>query len=187
MANERFFLLMAGVGIDAAVTNAVPSQEKRRFGRLAYVLRGAPLLWKIRGTRTRVAIDGRPLKGDALFVLISNSRRYGGVLNIAYRAAITDGLLDVCVFQGRSVLAVPWLLAATVVHGHGIIPGLHYFQAREVEVACSSSLPVQIDGDPIGTTPMRFTIAPKALSVLLPPTVAPTDLLTAPRSWWRRR
>ncbi len=185
-ANQRYFLLMAGVGFDAAITGSVQANEKHRLGRLAYLVRSVPILWQLRGTRTRIEIDGTPLKGNALFVLISNSRRYGGVINIAYRAAITDGLLDVCVMLGNSALATPRLLAGILLHGHDIVPGLHYAQAHEIQVACSRSLPIQVDGDAIGTTPMTFRSVPQALRVVLPPTTDPNDLLVAPRPWWQR-
>jgi YegS/Rv2252/BmrU family lipid kinase len=188
MANERYFLLMAGIGFDAAITRAVHSTDKRRLGRLAYIVKSLPVLWQLRGTRTRITIDGETLKGNTLFVLVSNSRLYGGVLNIAYRAAITDGLLDVCVMTGESALAAPKLLAGILLRGYGKIPGLQYFQARTIEVACSRSLPVQVDGDAIGSTPMTFQIAPAALKVLLPSTMLPDKLLEPPRRpWWRRQ
>ncbi len=190
MANERYFLLMAGIGFDAAITQAVGSTDKRRLGRLAYVAKSLPVLWRLRGTPTRITLDGVPLKGNTLFVLVSNSRLYGGVLNIAYRAAIADGLLDVCVMTGESALAAPRLLAGIMLRGFGYenVPGLQYFQARTIEVACSRSLPVQVDGDAIGSTPMTFQIAPAALRVLLPSTVRPDTLLDPPRPpWWRRR
>lgn len=180
-AGERFFLLMAGVGFDAAITAAVRSADKHRLGRLAYLIRSVPIIARMRGVRTRVAVDGQPVKGDALFVLISNSRRYGGVINIAHRATITDGLLDVCVMHGSSALAIPRLLAGVLLHGHGLVPGLNYFQARSVEVACSRPLPVQVDGDTIGKTPMHFTVLPAAVRVLLPQTVVPEHLLAPPR------
>ncbi|MBA3471566.1 MAG: diacylglycerol kinase family lipid kinase [Herpetosiphonaceae bacterium] len=187
MANERYFLLMAGIGFDAAITQAVASADKRRLGRLAYIVKSLPVLWRLRGTRTRITLDGVPLKDNTLFVLVSNSRLYGGVLNIAYRASITDGLLDVCVLTGDSALAAPWLLAGILLRGYGTVPGLQYFQARTIEVACSRSLPVQVDGDAIGNTPMTFQIAPAALRVLLPSTVRPASLLEPPgERWWRR-
>ena len=177
LANDRYFLLMAGIGLDAAITQEVRSADKKRLGRLAYIVKSLPLLWRLRGTRSRISIDGTPLKGNALFVLISNSRLYGGVLNIAYRAAVTDGLLDVCVMLGDNALAAPQLLLGILLRGYGTIPGLEYFQAKRVEIACSRPLLVQVDGDAIGTTPMTFTVAPRALRVLLPSTVRLDKLL----------
>ncbi|HEY1017290.1 MAG TPA: diacylglycerol kinase family protein [Herpetosiphonaceae bacterium] len=189
-ANDRYFLLMAGIGIDAAVTQQVRSADKSRLGRLAYVLKSFEVLRGWRGTRTRIAIDGEPLKGNAMFVLVSNSRLYGGVVNIAYRASMSDGLLDVCVMMGDNALAAPAILAGIMLRRHRIHPNMRYFQAREVEVACSRALPVQVDGDMIGTTPMSFAVAPQALRVLLPPTIPPDRLFEAPQPWhrrWRRR
>ena len=177
LENDRYFLLMAGIGLDAAITQEVRSADKKRLGRLAYIVKSLPLLWRLRGTRSRISIDGTPLKGNALFVLVSNSRLYGGVLNIAYRAAVTDGLLDVCVMLGDTALAAPQLLLGILLRGYGTIPGLEYFQAKRVEIACSRPLPVQVDGDAIGTTPMTFSIAPRALRVLLPSTVRLDTLL----------
>lgn len=177
LANDRYFLLMAGIGLDAAITQEVRSADKKRLGRLAYIVKSLPLLWRLRGTRSRISIDGTPLKGNALFVLVSNSRLYGGVLNIAYRATITDGLLDVCVMLGDNALAAPHLLLGILLRGYGTIRGLDYFQAERVEIACSRPLPVQVDGDAIGTTPMTFTVAPRSLRVLLPSTVRLDKLL----------
>lgn len=173
-ANDRYFLLMAGIGLDAAITQNVRSGDKKRLGRLAYIIKSVPVLWKLRGTRTRISLDGTPLKGDALFVLISNSRLYGGVVEIAYRAKMNDGLLDVCVMTGDNALSAPKLLAGIVLRGYGVIPGLQYLQAKTIEIACSKPLPVQVDGDTIGATPMTFSIVPRALNIWLPSTV-PND------------
>src|SRR6266496_514351 len=49
-AGDRYFLLMCGVGFDAAVTAEVRAHEKRRFGALAYLLRAANLAGRFRGT-----------------------------------------------------------------------------------------------------------------------------------------
>ncbi len=85
---------------------------------------------------------------------------------------------------------MPLLLAGIALRQHGRHPRLQYYQARTIEVACSQSLPVQVDGDMIGTTPMTFQIVPQALRVLLPSTLTPARLLQPPRPWyhrWRRQ
>ena len=71
---------------------------------------------------------------------------------------------------GDSALDAPKLLAGILFRGYGVIQGLEYVQAREIEIACSKPLPIQVDGDAIGTTPMTFRVVPQALRVLLPRT-----------------
>src|SRR5437870_4667621 len=58
-AGDRHFLLMAGVGFDAAVTAEVRADEKRRLGVFAYLIRAYELAWRFRGTRARILIDGK--------------------------------------------------------------------------------------------------------------------------------
>ena len=54
-------------------------------------------------------------------------------------------------------------------------PSVKFMRARRVMVDSRQPWPVQIDGDPIGTTPMTFQVIPRALRVLVPPT-APASL-----------
>src|SRR5581483_6137548 len=61
-AGERYFLLMCGVGFDAAVTAEVRAAEKRRLGIFAYFLRAFNLATRFRGTSARITVDGKPIR-----------------------------------------------------------------------------------------------------------------------------
>lgn len=180
-ANDRYFLLMAGVGFDATVTRQVQPEEKRKMGILAYILKGVSLALNYSGARARVKIDSRAVKGAVLMVLISNSRLYGGYVRIAHAASMNDGLLDVCLLKGRTLWSVPPILAAVLTRRRRLLSTFEYYQAREVEVVCSRPMDVQVDGDAIGRTPMVFRAAPGALRALIPPTVSEQDFLRPPQ------
>ena len=86
---------------------------------------------------------------------------------------MTDGLLDVSVFSGRSL---PQLVGALVrqfardVVGRSLRgPEIEFWQGRAITIESDPPLPVQIDGEPIGETPVRFEIVPRALQILVPP------------------
>src|SRR5215216_2741391 len=68
-AGERYFLLMAGVGFDAAVTAEVRSDEKRRLGILAYLLRAFALALRFRGANMRIFLDGKKLRRHVLLAV----------------------------------------------------------------------------------------------------------------------
>jgi diacylglycerol kinase family enzyme len=53
-------------------------------------------------------------------------------------------------------------------------PSVKFLRARRVMVDCARPWPVQIDGDPIGATPMTFQVVPRALRALIPPTAPPS-------------
>jgi hypothetical protein len=68
-------------------------------------------------------------------------------------------------------------------------PEIEYHRAREIKISARRPLPVQVDGDHIGQTPMTFTAVPGALRALLPATL-PQDLLRPeiqPPRYVRRR
>lgn len=196
-AGDRYFLLMAGIGFDAAITANVRPAEKRRFGALAYVARGIEEVMRIRGTRARIVLDGRPIKARVLMIVVGNSQLYGGLVKITHRASIDDGLLDVCVIKGDNGINAIGHLIAILRRRFSLNPDIAYYRVHTVEVITRPPLPVQVDGDPIGTTPMRFSVAPAALRALLPPDL-PDDLIQQPPpsayrwpqrllAWLRRR
>ena len=178
-AGERYFLLMAGVGFDASVTRRVRPELKRRFGILAYLIQALSIARDVRGTRVRILLDERPVKGHVLMVVISNSRLYGGFLHIAHQASLTDGLLDVAVIKGQDARSAPLHLLSILLRRHHFNPDLAYYRAREVSVTGPAPLDVQVDGDLIGVTPMTFRAVPGALQAWLPPAAA-QDLLFSP-------
>jgi YegS/Rv2252/BmrU family lipid kinase len=167
-AGERYFLLMAGIGFDAAITAGVGPQEKRRFGALAYVFRGIEHTFNLRSARARLVIDGRPRRRRVLMVVVGNSQLYGGLVKITHHASIDDGLLDICVIKGDNGLSAVRRLLANIRRRQSRDPEIEYYRARSLQITSRPPLPVQVDGDPIGLTPMTFEVVPGALRALLP-------------------
>jgi diacylglycerol kinase (ATP) len=178
-AGERYFLLMASIGFDASVTRRVRPELKRRLGIMAYLVQALNTARDVRGTRMRLILDGRAIKGRVLMVVIGNSRLYGGFLQITHHANLTDGMLDVAVIKGQDARSAPLHLLSILLRRHHFNPDLAYHRAREVIVSGSLPLDVQVDGDPIGETPMTFRVVPRALHAWLPPAAA-QELLTVP-------
>lgn len=188
-AGQRYFLLMAGVGFDAAVVNQVRSHEKRLLGPFAYVLRALEVASSFQGARVRLTIDGRKLRRRMILMVIGNSQLYGGVIKITARASIDDGLLDLCIIKGNSLLSAPMRVFSIISGRHMLDPEIEYHRARTIKIESNQRLPVQVDGDHIGDTPMTVEAVPGAIYALLPPDL-PTDLLTEagtprPRAWRR--
>ena len=177
--NDRHFLCWAGIGLDAQVTAELEPRQRhtKRLGALPYAIAAILVARDFKGVRTRVFLDGKIVRGRTLLVLVSNIQQYIGTLRVAPEARIDDGLLDVFVFKG---LGFPY----AVRHLLKIIsqrllqdPRVVHRQAREVEVWTEWATPVQVDGDPIGTTPVTLRAVPLALRVLVPPS-APPGLFT---------
>jgi YegS/Rv2252/BmrU family lipid kinase len=176
-AGGRYFLLMAGIGFDATITSGIRPEEKRRLGALAYVLRGIELALRVRGTHARLTLDGKHVRGRILMVVVGNTQLYGGIARITARASIDDGLLDVCVMKGDSFLSGLLHALSILRQRHSINPTIEYYRVRRVHITTRTALPVQVDGDTIGQTPMTFQVAAGALQALLPQHL-PDDLVS---------
>lgn len=169
----RYFLLWGGIGLDAQVTQRMEPRTRttKKLGALAYAVAAFLVAKDFRGTRTRVVADGQKIRTRSMLIIISNAQLYARIARVASRAYLDDGLLDVCVFKGSG-------LPMTLLHVAHILAGRHlqdprvaYIQARQVIVETKRPLPVQVDGDHIGTTPVTFEAVPRALRIIVPPEV----------------
>ncbi|HEY8491344.1 MAG TPA: diacylglycerol kinase family protein [Dehalococcoidia bacterium] len=164
----RYFLLFAGAGFDGHVNRLVPGPLKRRLGAAAYVLTGLREAVRFRPVPARLTLDGQDLVLPLAMLVVGNIRNYGGVTEVTSQAVASDGLLDVCAYTGKSRGRAAANALRTLARRHYGAPGVLYRQAREVAVEAAVPLPVQVDGEDAGDTPVRFTVAPQALTVVVP-------------------
>jgi diacylglycerol kinase (ATP) len=176
-AGDRYFLLMAGIGFDAAVTAEIRSEEKKRFGAIAYLKQAVQLAWQFRGSRAKIYVDGRRIRGCVLMVVIGNSQLYGGVVKFTSHAVVNDGVLDVCVIRGQNMLVAPLRLFSVFAKQFNRGQAVEYYQAQQIQIRGKQHLPVQVDGDYLGSTPLTVSVVPAGLWALVPP--------SADRSLWK--
>jgi diacylglycerol kinase family enzyme len=177
----RRFLLMCSAGVDAEVVRRLQSGSlgKRAFGRGWYGAVASWVLARSEPADARVTIDGRVLDGPLLMALVGNTRLYGGVARLTAGALADDGLLDLCTFSGnglghRAVLAARALRGSLEAHTGG---GIAYHRGARVDIETDWPIPVQADGEFIGTTPVSIEVEPAALWALV--SRAPNPLLTS--------
>jgi YegS/Rv2252/BmrU family lipid kinase len=166
-AGDRYFLLMAGVGLDAAIVPRVSGRMKRWLGPAAYIIAGIGAAMRFKTRVVRMTIDGEPLETPLHWLLAGNTRSYGGVIKLTDLAVVDDGLLDVALMRRGGA----WRLIAD---GARALFGRHrgsrnvlYRRARTIEIA-HAGIPVQVDGEPCGETPLRIDVVPQALDVIVP-------------------
>jgi diacylglycerol kinase (ATP) len=191
IANDRhYFFEAAGVGVDAKL---FPLGESLKQGRLAAIFRALQVAFMHRQSgmvlrfdrsletayqrsfrgrtplqhrRRRFLKDREQIHLRGSFLTIANGPYYGSNFMVMPGAKLDDGLLSVGVFRDfskRELLAHFWSISRGRRQYH---PKLETFECAWLEVTAKEPLPVHADGQPIGTTPVRFEIVPKAVSVL---------------------
>jgi diacylglycerol kinase (ATP) len=174
---QRHFFMWCGVGLDAAVTREVTSEHTRRLGMAAWVIASVLVAVNFMGTAGRVVVDGRSERKRVLWAVISNGQLYGRLWRIAPAAKMDDGRLDMTVFEGHDVLSTIRHMAGLVFGRSARDPTVHQYQGCTITIRTRTPLPVHVDAEPLGTTPVRVKVVPQALDVILPRKL-PLHLLT---------
>jgi YegS/Rv2252/BmrU family lipid kinase len=176
-AGTRYFLLMAGIGMDAEIVRRVEQNWLKRYGlKMVDFVATAGTLGLIHPSEPmKLRIDGKRRTIPALMVLVSNTRLYGGALSFTPEAIVDDGLLNLAVIPGRTLGQRLRVFVAALAHRNVPAPTVRYYQCRTARLEAASHVPVQVDGEIIGELPMTFRVIPQALTVLVPRD-APTDL-----------
>jgi len=193
IANEHHhFFEAAGVGVDAELFPIGEEVKSGRFGNVARAVRLAihysqksielefdrPVLEAyqysfrnqapIKKRRLRFKKSKRRIKLRCSFVAIGNGPYYGSNFNVCPGASLDDGAFSIGVYRDFSKLELMrhfWSISG----GRRLYnPKMEMFEAKLLRISSPSRLHVHVDGRPIGTTPVRFRILPKALRVIAP-------------------
>lgn len=192
---KHHFLLMAGLGMDAAIMRRVPTSLKERIGRAAVALaalRTLPSqhafpveLWSSdEGTDEVMRWSGK-----ALQVIVGNTRRYGNIAELTPQAFIDDGALDVCVITGDPLGLVEQIFSMLLNRNAPNARSIR-FRASRFWIKAPASIDLQLDGSRVklddgvaaseDTGPRRakksdadmvtyrFDAVPRGLSVAIP-------------------
>jgi diacylglycerol kinase (ATP) len=192
-ANGRhFFFEAAGVGVDAQL---FPLGEAVKQGRFAAIFRAARLALvhqqeavelnfdrpldrayqrsfrgesPVRHRRRRFRENRRRIRLRSSFLAVANGPYYGSNFTVCPGARLDDGLLSVGVFRDFSKRELLFHFLSISRGRRQYHPKLEMFECAWLEVTAREKLQVHVDGNPVGTTPVRFSIRKKALTVLTP-------------------
>lgn len=163
----RYFINECSVGMGAAVCERVNRSSKRLGGRLTF-------LWGIiltvpshRDQLVCLTLDGGPTEEVVVNNMwVANGCYSGGGIRMAPRARLDDGLLDVVSIGHLGVLEkitqFPKLRSGAFVER----PGVAYLNARRVKAEADAPVPIEAEGEPIGTLPATFELIDARLRVV---------------------
>jgi len=160
---RRYFLLMAGIGLDAEVVKRVHPGLKKRFGKAAFWYSGLGQLAHWEPVPFEIGVGGETYR--ATFASIGKAARYGGDLHVTPRARIDRPEFEICLVDSQSRLQYLRLLTQAMRGGmRANKRGIRFLQATSAEAFGNAA--VQVDGELIGTLPMKFEIAQQSIEVI---------------------
>ncbi len=167
-AGEAWFFNVAGVGMSGAVAKRTNESSKALGGKASYLWSTLAVFARWQNTTVRVSVDGEDRSGPMHEVVVANGRYLGGGMLMCPEASPDDGLFDVLLIGDITkrdlVLTLPKIYRGT----HLPHPKAELLRGRTVAIDSDEPLPVQLDGEQPGTTPVRFELVPGALRLRVP-------------------
>ena len=143
---------------------ATDLQMRKTIGPVSYLLSAAKVIGRPAPSLRLRFEDNSESAG--CFVLIGNGRFYGGPFSLFQDARNDDGLLVVLIFKHQSYLDIFRYLQGVLIGNHTGLPDIEYRQVRSVQVASEEPVPLELDGDVAGSTPVDLQIASRKLQVV---------------------
>jgi len=165
---ERWFANVGSVGMSGAVAQRANGMSKALGGRVTffYALTRVFLEWQ--NSNVIVTFDQGERRGPMHDVIVANGVWHGGGMMLAPAAQPDDGLFDVVLIGDVSKL--DFLTTAPKIYKgrHVAHPKVEVVRSAHVEVTAGERLPIELEGEQVGTTPATFDVVPRALRLRVP-------------------
>ena len=166
---ERYVANVGSVGMSAAVAQRANGMSKAAGGKATFFYALVRVFLEWDNTTVSVELDdGARREGRMHDVVVANGQYHGGGMWLAPDASWSDGLFDVLLIGDITkrdfVTTAPKIYKGT----HLAHPKVELVRSRVVSVDAPERLPIELDGEQLGTTPVRFEVAPAAVRVRVP-------------------
>ncbi len=160
------FLVMAGLGLDAAIMEDTSEKLKAKIGWTAYVPAGLKNLL-VERFKAHLSVDGGPPTTiRARTVLIGNCGKLTGGINLMPDAEPDDGTLDVVVIAPKGLMAWVAVAAKVLTKSERTTQTLDRYRCQSVGIRVDHEQKIELDGDIIGEARhVEVEVQPRALIV----------------------
>jgi len=170
-ANDKYYFSNVSVGITPEMMKDTKSEQKKRFGRLAYIWTMFKQSRIFMMRHYKVVIDDKPQQVNAVEIMISNSTLFEALPNMFGSVdTLQDAKLEIYWVKARAwrdYLQLAWDLVRRP--GQSSPKMTHQEALHNIRIeAIKHSQLVQADGEAIGHTPVDIQLEPKALRVIMP-------------------
>ena len=165
---ESWFANIASAGMSGAIAKRANESSKALGAKVSYLWATLTVFSRWRNDEVHVTVDGERRSGRMHDVVVANGRYFGGGMMMLPEASPDDGLFDVLLIGDLTKRDLVLTMPKTYRGRHLPHPKAEVLRAAEVTIDAPEPLPVELDGEQPGTTPVRFELVPGALSLRVP-------------------
>ncbi|MBQ1964655.1 MAG: diacylglycerol kinase family lipid kinase [Tidjanibacter sp.] len=167
---SRYCVNVSGAGMDAAVNLKVcQMKDKGKNGKSSYTMQLARSVFGYRSCPMTVKVDGKQVASGMIMSVSVGIGQYNGsgMLQLPLSKA-DDGLLDCTIIDTMSALKIATVVGKLYDGKIYSVGKVHHHTGKCIEITAEDVREVEVDGEALGTTPVRFDISSKRLKVLVP-------------------
>lgn len=168
--NDKYFINVCNMGLFSGVSHVIDLELKKKFGKLAYYVKGFEELQNYQAMELEINTDEQSLTGKYILVLIFNGKGAGGFMKLAKHASITDGVFDIVCIKEVELYEIPRLFLKVLQGEHLEEPNVDYLTSSWINIKCNNQnkqFITDIDGEEGPDFPLEISVVPNLFKVYL--------------------
>lgn len=169
--NDKYFINVCNMGLFSGISHIVDLELKKKFGKLAYYVKGIEELQNYQAMQLKIDINDITIENEYILVLIFNGKAAGGFTKLAKNASIEDGIFDFIGIKKVEIRDIPMLFLKVLQGEHLSDPNIDYFVSDKVTIECKNSDKVfitDIDGEKGPDFPLNIEVKKDLVRIYLP-------------------
>ena len=163
---RRVFVNITDAGVGGLVVRHVQGIHKIFGRKLAYLVSTVRSYLSWKACDIEIETESTEILEKTIAVVIANGKFFGGGMPIAPKADLSDGYFEIIKIQSMNPFYIPFFLAFLYAGQLIRLPHVQSDRVKKMTLRSKNSVPLDIDGEPIGFLPATFTILPQQLQVI---------------------
>lgn len=168
--NDKYFIDVVAIGTIPEAVQAVEPEQKTKLGAFAYILEGLKAVRDNKSYHFTLDIDGERIEQESMAVLVALTNSVGGMETLIPEASYDDGKLHLIVLKGDNLAdklgLLPKVFSGKALDDENVI--YRAFEKGHFAVEGAVDLITNVDGDPGDPLPLKISVLPQHLTVLVP-------------------
>lgn len=163
--NDRYFINVAALGSLVDVSQKTDPNLKNTLGVVAYYLKGASEVVKLRALPVKLTTDDKVIEEEMYFMLVMNGMSAGGFKKMSPTSDIQDGKLNVILFRKMPIIELVPLLFGVISGNYLENKNILTFETDNLVIESEEDISTDVDGEHGEKLPLHFSVLEKKLRI----------------------
>lgn len=166
--NDKYFINIASVGLDAEVAHKVQRSKKIFKGKFSYLFSLTSTLLNYKSIPFKITVDNISMEEPTLLTTVSNGKYYGGGIMPTPDANIFDGNFDICHIRKLNKFKIPFILNKYIKGKHKNIKEVSFFKGKNITIESNKAFATNIDGEIFISNKVEFSLNENYIDLIHP-------------------